>query len=422
MSRFEGPNSAAVRRADFIGARSFLTLATAFVLAAGDLAAQKPTGFENAWRDLAGWYHETLGGQGMVGSALWYFANGETVAREFHGFADLASQRKVDERTIFHWASITKTFTGIAIMQLRDRGRLELDDPLVKYLPELRAVRDTFGPIDAITIRHAMAHTGGFRAGTWPWGGSEPWHPHEPTDWSQIVAMLPYTEILFAPGSRSSYSNPAIVFLGRIIEILSGDDFEVYVDKNILKPLGMHESYFDVTPYHLLENRSNNYLVRDGKAEPQGLDFDTGITTSNSGLNAPITDMARYLAFLTGSALSGPATHVLARASLDEMWTTQIGLTPDTARGRTRESMGLIFFLFDHDGRRFVGHTGSQKAFQSFFYIDPAAGTAAIAAFNTDPAGTPRRPDTRAILTELRTRLFDSIFPLWPERRRTSSN
>ena len=83
---------------------------------------------------------------------------------------------------------------------------------------------------------------------------------------------------------------------------------------------------------------------------------------------------------------------------------------------------GLIFFLYDHDGRRFVGHTGSQKAFQSFLYIDPAAGTAAIAAFNTDAAGTPRRPDTRTILTGLRTRLFDSAFPLWPERRRTSSN
>ena len=159
--------------------------------------------------------------QGMVGRALWYFANGETVAREFHGFADVASQRKVDERTIFHWASITKTFTGIPIMQLRDRRRLELDDPLVKYLPELRAV--VTRSVRSMPSRSAMPwHT---------WAGSVPGPghgvdrnhgiPHEPTEWSQIVAMLPYTEILVAPGSRSSYSNPAIIFLGRIIEILS---------------------------------------------------------------------------------------------------------------------------------------------------------------------------------------------------------
>ena len=65
--------------------------------------------------------------------------------------------------------------------------------------------------------------------------------------------MLPFTEILFKPGSKYSYSNLGIVFLGQIIERLSGDDYEVYVDKNILKPLEMHRSYFDATPYHLLK-------------------------------------------------------------------------------------------------------------------------------------------------------------------------
>ena len=395
-------------------ARLLLACTVMLCLAATESSGQKPPGFDSAWRDIASWYHSTLSEQGVAGSAVWFFANGQTAAREFHGFADLESQRRVDENTIFHWASITKTFTGIAIMQLRDRGRLDLDDPLIKYLPELRAVNDTFGPIDRITIRHAMSHTAGFRAGTWPWGGDEPWHPHEPTEWAQIVAMLPYTEILFEPGSRSSYSNPAIIFLGRIVEILSGDDFEVYVDKNILKPLGMHESYFDVTPYHLLRNRSNNYVVRDGKLVAQGLDFDTGITTSNSGLNAPITDMSRYLGFLAGHAPDGPARNVLSRTSLDEMWTAQIGLTPDTARTSTRDSMGLIFFLIENGGRHYVGHTGSQKSFLSFFYVDPAAGTAAIAAFNTTAAGSGQRPETGTILAGLRARLFDSVFPLWP--------
>jgi CubicO group peptidase (beta-lactamase class C family) len=396
-------------------ARPLLFCAILLCLAHAGARGQKPAGFDAAWRDVAQWYHSTLDEQGMVGSALWFFSNGQTAAREFHGFADLESQRRVDENTIFHWASITKTFTGIAIMQLRDRGRLDLDDPLVRYLPELSAVSDTFGSIDAITIRHAMAHTAGFRAGTWPWGGSEPWQPHEPTEWNQIVAMLPYTEILFAPGSRSSYSNPAIIFLGRIVEILSGDDFEMYVDKNILKPLGMYQSYFDVTPYHLIGNRSNNYVVRDGKPVAQGLDFDTGITTSNSGLNAPITDMSRYLGFLAGHTPDGPARGVLSRKSLAEMWTAQIGLTPDTARPSTRQSMGLIFFLLENGGRHYVGHTGSQKAFVSFIYVDPAAGTAAIAAFNTTSSGTGQRPETGTILASLRARLFDTVFPLFPD-------
>ena len=64
--------------------------------------------------------------------------------------------------------------------------------------------------------------------------------------------MFPYTEIEFKPGSKWSYSNPGIIFLGRVIELLTGDSYEVYVDKNILKPLEMHDTYFDATPYHLL--------------------------------------------------------------------------------------------------------------------------------------------------------------------------
>jgi CubicO group peptidase (beta-lactamase class C family) len=112
----------------------------------------------------------------------------------------------------------------------------------------LRQVHSAYGPIDAITIRHLLTHSAGFRNPTWPWDCDDQtncdWQPFEPTQWTQVAAMLPYTHIAFAPGSRWSYSNLGYVFLGQIIERLSGDDFEVYIDKNILKPLEMHSSYF----------------------------------------------------------------------------------------------------------------------------------------------------------------------------------
>ena len=105
------------------------------------------------------------------------------MARDTEGFQDLDREacRSTDD-TIYHWASITKTFTGIAIMQLRDRGLLSLDDPVVKYVPELALAHDPFGNIADIKIRHMMSHSAGFRAATWPWGGDQPWHPFEPTD------------------------------------------------------------------------------------------------------------------------------------------------------------------------------------------------------------------------------------------------
>ena len=129
-----------------------------------------------------------------------------------------------------------------------DHGRLKLDDPIIKYVPELKAVHNPFGDMNEITIRHLMTHSAGFRDATWPWGGDKDWQPHEPTKWDQLVAMMPYTEILFKPGSKFSYSNPGIIFLGRVIEALSGEDYEVYIDKNIFKPLEMSRSYFDTTP------------------------------------------------------------------------------------------------------------------------------------------------------------------------------
>jgi CubicO group peptidase (beta-lactamase class C family) len=377
------------------------------LLAAAPLHAQKPPAFDDAWAGVASQFTELCAAEGVVGASLWFFRGDMELGRVLHGFADLESRRPVDQNTIWHWASNTKTLTGIALMQLRDRGRLKLDDPIVEYVPELREVSDSFGPIERITLRHLMSHSAGFRASTWPWGGDKEWHPFEPTRWEQLVAMLPYTEVMFAPGTRFSYSNPGIVFLGRAIERISGEDWEVYVDKNILRPLGMQRSYFDVTPYHLLVHRSNNYRIEAGRPVANGLDFDTGITVSNSGLNAPIADMAKYLAFLAGRAADDI---VLARASLEEMW--QPVVEAGAAPGGGRESMGLTFFITEREGLRLIGHTGSQQAFQSFFYVDPVTGAAAIGVFNTD-AGSAGRPNTRAIADRVRARLLETVFPLF---------
>src|SRR4029078_5814489 len=107
-------------------------------------------------------------------------------------------------------------------------------------------------------------------------------------------------------------------FLGQIIERLTGDDFEVYLDKNILKPLGMTESYFDRAPYFLESHVSASYLRAGSKLTPQPFNFDTGITTSNSDLKAPVTDMAKYLRFLIGASGNALYEVVLKRSSLEE--------------------------------------------------------------------------------------------------------
>lgn len=377
---------------------------------------------------------------GIVGGGF-AFVHGQNPATQFSfGDAIRDNHKPVDARTSYNWASITKTFTAIAILQLRDRGRLSLDDPAVRYVPELRQVHDDFGPVDDITIRDLLTHSGGFRNPTWPWDCDDStncdWQPFEPTKWTQVAAMLPYTHVAFKPGTRWSYSNLGYVFLGQIIERLSGDDFEVYIEKNILMPLGMTSSYFDRSPYYLENDVSASYLRAGDKLTPQPFNFDTGITTSNSGLKAPITDMVKYLRFLIGDPGNPVYDVVLKRSSLEEAWK---GLLPATEPGQkptpytsgpegAQPMMGLGFFVLEVGGHRYIYHDGDQGGFSSELLVDPAGHSGAILAVNTTDTGAPHTatlhpesntepdPNTDLRLT-LRNDLIRNVFPAFAQKR-----
>ncbi len=358
---------------------------------------------------FAAFFRERSAAHGILGASLRVVGFDRPLRHVSFGLKDRATAAPVDEATIYHWASITKTLTGIAILQFRDRGRLSLDDPILKYVPELAAVHNPFGPMGAITIRQILSHTAGFRAGTWPFGGDQEWHPFEPTEWSQLVAMMPYTEVEFAPGSKYGYSNPGIIYLGRVIEKISGEPWETTIDKNILRPLGMSRAFFDHAPYHLVGDRSHSYTVSKGRMEEGRFDFDTGITVSNGGLNAPLGDMEKYVRFLLGHAETEIGARVLARSSLEEMW-KPVALV-ETA-GEDRVDMGLCFFIERRGKRRLIGHSGSQNGFISHLYLDPAARAGYLVSFNTDATDDVPVPNTRKLDAEVREFFVANVAPV----------
>jgi CubicO group peptidase (beta-lactamase class C family) len=261
--------------------------------------------------------------------------------------------------------------------------------------------------MDSVTIRMLLSHSAGFQGPTWPYGAGEPWEPFEPTTWNQLVAMMPYQRLQFKPGSQFSYSNPGFIYLARIIEQLSGDPWETYVQKNILSPLALTRSSFGNTPYYLAGDRSHNYsVIRDSTGRTivrdNGADFDPGITIPNGGWNAPLTDLATYLGYLTNATRGDSATRrlydvVLPRASLEEMWKPLYPTSADTTE--QREWMGMSFFVLHRGGRTIIGHTGSQAGFLAFLYFDPATGSGVVAAFNTasEAAGGPKPDAFRTI-------------------------
>jgi CubicO group peptidase (beta-lactamase class C family) len=390
-------------------------------LAAQAQAAQTAQAAQNdTWTRAVDFYRSQLKQHGIVGSSLLVMKDGAIAREAVDGLMDRGANRAVDRDTIFHWASITKTFTAIAIMQLRDRGLLTLDDPIVKYVPELEKVHNPFGKMSDITIRHLLSHSSGFRNGTWPYGGDKDWQPFEPPTWKQLDAMMPYTEILFAPGSKFSYSNPGIVYLGMTIERLTNEDYEMYVTKNVLSPLGMSRAFFDRAPVHLLKDRSHSYMLTDDGLKEARFDFDTGITVSNGGLNAPLSDMAKYLAFLMGARdAKQQAAYdvVLKRASLEEMF------KPVIAGSEPNVSLGLAYFLEKHAGLDLVGHSGSQNGFLSHFYVHAPTKTAFIVAYNTDASSKTKgdKQNTRALDREIRDHLVANVFPALASRTGTAS-
>jgi CubicO group peptidase (beta-lactamase class C family) len=357
-------------------------------VAAHPLLAQEPP--PRAWPEFARAFEAYVEAGGIVGASALAMRDGAVVARYDAGFADRDAAVAVNEHTIFHYGSITKTLTAITVLQLRDRGLLSLDDPVTRWVPELRAISDPFGSPDAITLRMLLSHTAGLQNPTWPWDEGEPWEPFEPTEWAQLVAMMPYQRLRFEPGTQYSYSNPAFIYLARVVEEITGDPWEAYVQKNVFGPLGIATSYFGVTPWYLAADRSHNYELREEGgllvAADEGADFDPAITIPNGGWNAPLGDVARYLAFLTGPAPDAETerrwSFVLSRETLEEMWEPVMEVAED-GTGTAVSHVGLGFFLDRRGGRRIVGHTGSQANFRAFLGFDPARRTAYAMVFNT---------------------------------------
>jgi CubicO group peptidase (beta-lactamase class C family) len=373
-------------------ARALLAACSLVLLLPLSATAQRRiyTGAPLQWSEFTRAFDGYAVADSVVGGGALIVRDGRIVAHHEYGFGDRAAGERIVEGTIYHWASITKTLTAIAIMQLRDRGRLSLDDRVTSYIPELRQIHSRFGPVDQITIRMLLSHSAGFQNPTWPYRSGKSWEPFEPTRWEQLVSMMPYQELEFRPGSQFGYSNPAFIYLARIIEQLTGDPYETYIQKNIWTPLGLTRSYFGATPYHLARWRSNNYTVqRDssgrGVVVANGRDFDPGITIPNSGWNASLSDLASYAAFLTRATRNDTTVTriydtVLKQSTLREMWQPLVRVPPDEKLG---DAVGLSFFLFPSEGTPVVGHTGEQAGFRSFLYVNPQTGTAIIGALNT---------------------------------------
>jgi CubicO group peptidase (beta-lactamase class C family) len=275
------------------------------------------------------------------------------------GFADVASRRPAEQDSVYRIASITKTVTGTAIMQLRDAGKLELDDPAVQWLPEL-AASDGGHPIGRVTIRRLLSHESGLM-GNPP--GSE-WAFKEPRYAGVAAVTLARASDIFVaigPSLQPKYSNLGYQLLGEIVRRASGcDDYPSYVRPEILAPLGMTDSAFDPLPEALAARCATGY---EGRSFSDELDVAAPMTNiwAEGGLWSTVQDLGRWLSFQLsayGNA-PGPAT-VLSAESLREM---------HKPRYLSDESWtlawGISWYAVRKDDVTWVQHSGNVHGFSS---------------------------------------------------------
>jgi CubicO group peptidase (beta-lactamase class C family) len=176
-------------------------------------------------------------------------------------------------------------------------------------------------------------------------------------------------------------------------------------------PLGMRSTFFDKAPYYLLPDRSHSYFRDDKGITEARFDFDTGITVSNGGLNAPLGDMAKYLAFLLGSGDQGRSEIVLHRASLEEMWKPHVRAAAGEGTNGSDSHAALSFFVEDYGGVTLIGHSGDQNGFISHLYLHLPSRTGYVVSFNTDTTPSPaaKRPGTREVDASLRDLMLKHV-------------
>jgi CubicO group peptidase (beta-lactamase class C family) len=269
------------------------------------------------------------------------FRGDELVWSDAVGVADAEKRVEATPDTQYAVASITKTFTAVSVMQLRDAGKLDLEEPLSRYLPEAAH--------GSPTLRRMLAHASGLQRE--PPG--EVWETLEFPGEEELLGRLAEAEQVLPPRAAWHYSNLAYALLGHVVARVSGTPFRDYVQEQLLGPLGLTRTTWGpeapaAKPY-FVEPYSD--AVR---REPE---LELGGKGGESGLSSTVNDLARW-----GSFLADPDEAVLAPASVAEMHELQIMAEPDWTLG-----WGLGIGLVRRGERIFGGHTGGFPGFLSMF-------------------------------------------------------
>lgn len=335
-------------------------------------------------------YQEYAQKNHFPGYSFGIVVDGELVFKGSGGYANLEEKIPASSASMFRVASMSKSFTAMAILQLRDAGKLKLDDPVEKYIPALKGQGLT-QDAPPITIRHLMTHSAGFPEDN-PWGDRQLAVSEE-----KLISII-QKGISFstATGLEYEYSNLGFTMLGYIIHKVSGLSYDVYIEKNILKPLGMQGTTYEYSkvPSTLL---ANGYRYINNQWRKEAL-LHNGIYGSMGGMITSIDLFSKYVALheMAWPARNDQETFPIKRSSIREMHqpakfislTTPYTFMSGRKLTTTNSYSDGLNWMNDADNRISIGHSGGLPGFGSNWRFLPEYGIGVILFANVTYAPT----------------------------------
>ena len=327
---------------------------------------------------------------GAPGLSWGIIIDGELAASGATGFRDLDAKQDATPQSIFRIASMSKSFTALAILKLRDEGRLSLDDAVSKHIPELAGVKLPTADAPAITVRHLLTHSEGFPEDN-PWGDRQLGIPEQTmSDW--LKKGLPFST---SPGTAFEYSNYGFALLGRVVSNVSGMPYGDYIRSQILSPLGMKATHWETSDVPA-DRLANGYRKTD-QTWVKEVPLPHGAFGAMGGLYTSTDDLARYVAFMLSAwpprddADNGP----VRRSSVREMQQGQrqsgLAVFRQPADGPlTVRTSAYAYGLGSTEDCKFrfiVAHGGGLPGFGSSMMWLPQHGVGAIVLANVTYAG-----------------------------------
>ncbi len=305
------------------------------------------------------WLEANMAYQGLPGISIGIVHDQELIYAKGFGFADVATEKTMMPNSIFRIASHSKLFTAISVLQLRDQGKLRLDDPVKDYLPWFD-IEDTYPDDPPITIQHLLTHTSGLPREA----ESGYWIDFKFPSTSQLKQRLPHLQTVFPTETRWKYSNLALSLAGEIVSVVSGQTFADYVQEHILNPLNMNSTSV-VFPKDHQDQLTTGYGRRMPDGRREALPFvDAKALAAAAGVSSSVTDMAKFVSWQF-RLLESDTMDVLKASTLREMQRVH-WVQPDWNSG-----WGRGFSVMHTKDRDLIGHGGGYPGYLTLTQISP---------------------------------------------------